>query len=277
MRRNIVLIIVLLLAACAPVANPPTPYIITATPPPTPEPTPTMEVEEWYSGCDINPHCDSDYNLVAVNENSDLDMGVAQSEDICVLIYDEGVPVQRCRRVDTPAPYGLYRWYYADATAIDGEHVFNQAAPDIREVANGYTGYTVNVSGMRGYIALDLVHQSVYVGLGRYVVGMEFAAIDLRTYDNDVSLPQSIDKICFLMLDNGTTMPLPPQRWVGGDADAPESVVYVLQFSSPHSFLLRCGVYLQHATVDGQIVFDRIFVSPVGADYGAGGYETTIR
>ena len=271
MRRLIAVLIALVLAGCVGSDLPTqTPYIVTATPPvATPDPTPTLEElappeELWYSGCDVNPHCDSDAELIPVNENSSLVMGTAQSETVCVLIHDAGLPYQRCRVVDTPAPYGLYRWYFADATAIDGTYEFPSASPETSEVGNGYT---VNVSGMRGFMALDLVHQSVYAGLGRYVVGMEFDSIDLHTYNPDVVLNEAINKQCFVMLDSGYTIPLEPQAWAGNDN---ESVVYIIQLSSPHTFLLRCGIYINHAVVDGQILFTRFFVAPVGPEYGEG-------
>jgi len=267
MHKWVVILIALLLAGCVvePEATQ-TPFIVTATP--APDPTPTQEYSAppdemmWYPGCELNPHCDSDMALVAVNENSSLSMGTAQSETECVLIYHEGLPYQRCRVVDTPAPYGLYRWYFEDASAVDGELVYEGATPDTREVPNGYT---LNVSGMRGFMGLDLVHQSVYAGLGRYVVGAEFDSIDLHTYDPDVSLNQAINKQCIVHMDNGAIMPLPPQAWVSSG----NSLVYVLQFSTPRTFLLRCGVYLPYPSVDGQVVFTRIFVAPVGPEYAA--------
>jgi len=264
--NRLIIALLLFLAGCrVAVIQPMTPTHEDATP------TQELSLEElWGPGNTINPHSDSDYALIAVNENNELDAGIAVREKACTEIPDQSI--QRCTWVETPLPYGLYRWFF-EMVAIDGECEFYGAAPYVRQVENGFS---VDISGMSGFAGLDLVHQQVYGGaggLGRYVVGMEFLSHELTPYEPGISLTESIDKICFVMVDNGSTIRLSPQPWSG---ETPESAVYVLQFESPHSFLLRCGVNLRYAGISGDVVFDRFFVAPVGPEYGSEGYVTTV-
>ena len=264
-------IVLVFMAACVP---PYAPIVETATAaPPTLEPTPTLEGMHWFPGCTINPHCDSDLALTPVNPNADLDAPTALVTQECVETVIDGIPHSRCVTVHHPSPPGLYVWH-AKGAAVDGEIEYQDAMPETLEYDDGdMDGYELNISGMRGSYSLQLVNQELYDQ--RYVIGAEFAPLDLHPYDASLAHdPALMDKWCTLSADNGMSYALLHQQFVLGDngwTDAPESAaVYVIQLETPHTVSLECGVYSPHGALDGRLVIDRLFISPVGLDYGAG-------
>lgn len=278
-RLNFSLLVILLVlaAACMPIVIAPTPIVLTVVPPPTPlPPTPTREMldEQWYLGCDITPHCDSTHGMIEVNPNPGLDAGVARIDTDFTMMYLLGTPYTREVEVAYPLPDRFYRWD-ANGQAQDGWRIFEGAMPAITEYRrNDNIGFSVNVSGWSGELLLTNVVQTIYASPGWYAIGLEVIPVELHTYDPALARdPNIMSKRCTIYADNGMTYPLPDQSfevegWEGWEDTIPQDFVYALHVTRDITISLSCGIIIHHASLDGQIVFDRFHITAVEPGWG---------